>query len=106
MSNRLRAELADAFTALRRGGFPESTKDEAGAEVHALLAEFDGHVAGLALTVAGGGMVDKSLLKSDPALSERIDKLGGSATPASLIARYRTRFDTLDRMLGIMRQIG
>lgn len=61
--------LASAFERLKELPFPAFAENDELADWQADLCEFDGHVAGIAITILAGGKADVT------AIPERIDEL-------------------------------
>jgi hypothetical protein len=75
MTAETREELHRAFERLREAPFPrDSESSDALSDLHAELAEYDGHVAGIAASLLGGAPVDRSLLAADEALGEQLER--------------------------------
>ena len=67
--------LREAIADLRATPFPKSPLDENGSELHARLAEFDGHTNGLLERVMSGEKQLPFQLRPDPALRTAIEHL-------------------------------
>ena len=70
-----RQELKFAFDRLREAGFPrDSVVSDYLSDLHAELAEYDGHVGGVASSLLGGAQVDRTLLASDLSLGDQLER--------------------------------
>lgn len=69
-----RERLREAFERLCETSFPPSSAPcDALDEIHADLAEYDGHVAGIASSVLGGAPVDRQLMTPNYDLEGRLE---------------------------------
>lgn len=69
-----RNQLRRAFRQLRQTVFPvDSVVDDRLSELHARLALYDGHVAGVAMSVLAGSHVEPSWLVGDGGLRRDLD---------------------------------
>lgn len=68
--------VEDAFERLKQRPFPEFAESDALADWQADLAELDGHIAGIAVTILGGGRADtSSLIKQVGELREKLESI-------------------------------
>ena len=73
MMSAARNQFEEAFARLCETPFPPGSENcEAVDDLHAELAEYDGHVAGVATSVLGGAPVDQQWLTPDHGLKERL----------------------------------
>jgi hypothetical protein len=108
MTTNLRRRLQDALERLRTTPFPEdSGTSEQLSELHAELAEYDGHVAGVASSVLGGSQVERGLLQQDRTLRSRLALLAANAeNPVRYEARQHLDYcGRLDELLHIAQEL-
>ena len=103
MTTEARHDLQLAFDRLRSVPFPrDSALSDELSDLHAELAEYDGHVAGIASSLLGNAPVDASLLRSDDVLQSGLERAaselrgGAQATAEEYLAYFRLLEDVLN----------
>lgn len=100
--------LRDALNSLRKSSFPgDSPTSDTLSELHAELAEYDGHVAGVVASLLGGSRVEPRLLEPDLKLRSRLELFAENASePLRSEARQHLSYcERLDRLLDIAREM-
>jgi hypothetical protein len=102
-----REELQRAHGRLREAIFPrDSVVSDDLSDLHAELAEYDGHVAGVASSLLGGAPVEPSLLARDAALEERLERAAGDSDGSARddAEAYLAYYRLLDEVLAAARR--
>jgi hypothetical protein len=101
-----RSELEAAVAAHAETPFPRSSEDDTLSDLHADLAEYDGHVAGVAATLLEGQAVPPEFLRFPENLRERMEQAAAADPGHAEQARtYLAYLDELRRVLEAARRI-
>ena len=95
----MKATLHESFNALMHTPFPAFGDNDELADLVGELAEFDGHVAGVASTVLGGdgGAIPSSLAEHSGALRRRLAKMTDlSSEDLEIVRAVRNYLDAID----------